>query len=375
MSKKKTAKEIILHEQQLLKEFKENPLPNLLGVTLQEHIGTELEQKTMLTALLYMLRVMALKDRSGILKITGKSSAGKSHLLKTLLQLFPKKWLKEVGDASGKAIRYVEWKKERILVIKEAAGSESSTETLKLMDSGDGGFKFLVTRGSVAEGFYAEEITVPVKFIVTTSAKDIFDNELDNRMFGVSIDESDTQTFLVLLHRCKEFAGHLPNVYYGIAKKFISELQEYDEIRIPFSYEFLNIVNRNIRARRDIDKLLSLCQTSAFINQHNRPVVEKDGKKILFATPEDAYNVFTLAFSSFEETTTGFTKRMEKIYDIIPYGEGLTYRDIMKATKINHKMQIKRELEKLEDLGLIDIDTSSNKHTITRMDDIKRMKK
>ena len=151
-------------------------MPYILGVTLQVHIGTEQEQKTALTALLYMLRIMALKDRSGILKITGKSSAGKSHLLKTLLQLFPKEWIKEIGDATGKAIRYYEWKQERILVIKEAAGSESSTETLKLMDGGDGGFKFLVTRGSVQEGFRTEEVTIPVKFVITTSAKDIFDN-------------------------------------------------------------------------------------------------------------------------------------------------------------------------------------------------------
>lgn len=366
---------IIQEEQDLLEEFNRNPLPNILGVLLEQHVGTEKEQKTALTGLLYMLRVIALKDRSGILKITGKSSAGKSHLLKTILELFPREWIKEIGDASGKALRYVEWKEERILVIKEASGGESSTETLKLMDSGDGGFTFLVTRGSVSDGFYAEEIKVPVKFVVTTSAKDIFDNELDNRMFGVSIDETDEQTFLILLHRCKEFAGHLPEPYYGIAKKFISELQEYDEIRVPYSYEFLNIVNRNIRARRDIDKILSLVQTSAFINQKNRPQMTQDGKRVLFSTPEDAYNIFNLAFGSFEETTTGFTSRMEQIYNVIPEGSSLTYRDIMKASKIGHKMQLIRELNKMEDLGLIDIDTSSNKHLVTRTDDIQRMKK
>lgn len=367
---------IILNERELLEEFNRNPLPNILGVLLQRHTGTEKEQKTALTGLLYMLRVMALKDRSGLLKITGKSSAGKSHLLnKALMELFPREWIKEIGDASGKALRYIEWKKERILVIKEVSGSESSTETLKLMDSGDGGFVFLVTRGSVADGFYTEEIEVPVKFVITTSAKDIFDVELDNRMFGISIDESEEQTFLVLLHRCKEFAYHLPKVYYGIALKFISELREFDEIRVPYSYEFLNIVNRNIRARRDIDKILSLVQTSAFINQKNRPQIIQKEKRILFATPEDAYNIFTLSFGSFEETTTGFTSRMEQIYNAIPIGASLTYREIMKTSKIGHKMQLIRELNKLEDLGLIDIDTSSNKHRVTRMDDIKRMRK
>lgn len=375
MVTKKKSTEIVKEEKHLLDEFKQYPLENILKVIIRDHTGTEREQKTALTGLLYILRIMALKDRSGILKVTGKSSAGKSHLVKTLLTLLPNEWIKEIGDATGKAIRYMQWKQERILYIKEGSGGDSSTETLKLMDSGDGGFKFIVTRGSVSEGFYTEEIDVPVKFIITTSAKDIFDNELDNRMFGISIDESDEQTQLILLHRCRFFAGHLSETYFGIAKKFISELQEFDEIRVPYSYEFLNIINRNIRARRDIDKLLSLCQTSAFINQHNRPKVTTDGKTILFATPEDAYNVFSISLSSFEETTTGFTSRMEQIFNVIPAGTSVNYREIMKATKTPYKQQVKREVEKLEDLGLVEIDTSSSTHSITRLDDIKKMKR
>jgi len=366
---------IIKDGMKMLEEFKQNPLGNILCAVLQDHVGTEREQKSALTGFLYILRILAMKDRSGILKITGKSSAGKTNLANTLLKLFPKEWIKEIGDSSAKAIRYLLWKDERILYIKEGSGSESSIETLKLMDGGDGGFKYLVTRGNVADGFNSEEIIVPVKFIITTSAKNIFDNELDNRMFGISIDEEEIQTLLILMHRCEFFAGHIPPPYFGIAKKFVLELAEFDEIIVPFAYEFLNIVKPSIRARRDIDKLLSLCQTSAFANQHNRPTVEYKGKKFLFATPEDAYNVFTLAFSSFEETTSGFTARMEKIYNAIPGDKSITYRDIMKETEFKHKMQVKREVEKLEDIGLIDIDTSSNKHVVCRVEDINKMKK
>ncbi len=120
---------------------------------------------------------------------------------------------------------------------------------------------------------------------------------------------------------------------------------------------------------------MSLCQTSAFINQNNRPTVTKNNKKILFATPEDAYNVFTLSFSSFEETTSGFTSRMEEIYNLIPQDHDITYRYLQKNSSLRYKQQIKREVEKLEDLGLVDINTESNKHTIARLDDIKKMKK
>ena len=88
-SAKDHPKEIIKKEKKILEEFKQNPLGNILCAVLQEHVGTEREQKSALTGFLYILRILAMKDRSGILKITGKSSAGKTNLAKILLKLFP----------------------------------------------------------------------------------------------------------------------------------------------------------------------------------------------------------------------------------------------------------------------------------------------
>lgn len=371
---KKPIKEILENEKQLLEDLSENPLTNILLTIIKKHTGTEKELKSALTGFLYILRVISKKDGSGLLKVIGSSSAGKTNLVKTLLSCFSDEWIKEVGDLSANAIKYIQWKNEKILYIKEASGTEKSTEQLKLMDSGDGGFIACVTRGSPSEGFWTEEIEIPVKFIITTRAEGIFDPQLENRMFALSIDESEEQTFNVLLHRCKDFAGHIKEEDYGIIKKFISQLKPFDEIRVPYSYEFLNILEqKKIRVRRDIDKILSLCQTSAFINQKNRPISEINGKNILFATPEDAYNVFVLSFPSFQETISGLSDKLQRVYDAIDV-DGDTYRDI--AKKIGtYKMQVKRDVESLDNMGLVNIDTSSNTHKIFRLEPLDQMKK
>ena len=135
---------------------------------IKKHIGTEKELKSALTGFLYILRTISKKGGSGLLKVIGSSSAGKTNLVRTLLSCLPEEWIKEVGDLSENAIKYIQWKDEKILYIKEASGTEKTTEHLKLMDAGDGGFKALVTRGSPSEGFWTEEITIPVKFIITT---------------------------------------------------------------------------------------------------------------------------------------------------------------------------------------------------------------
>lgn len=355
---------------------KKNPLVYISNIIATRHTGSEKEAKTVLTGFLYILRTLAEKDGSGILKIGGSSSAGKTHLTRSILECFPKEWVKTLGSISANALKYIEWKNEKILYIQEAGGmgAEDTTEHLKLMDGGDGGFKAGVTVGSPAEGFHTEEIEIPVKFIITTRAEGMFDPQLENRMFSLSIDESEEQTFRVLLHRCKDFAGHTIEGNFDVIRKFVENLQPFDEINVPFSYEFMNILDKKkLRVRRDIDKILSLCQTSAFVNQDKRPVYCSDKKKTLFATPEDAYNVFVLCFPSFEETITGLSKKLQTVYDAIPTDiNGITYRDLSKKIGWGKRAVIRTVQDQLDNMGVVEINDSSNKHTVRRVGDLER---
>ena len=359
-----------------MKQFGNNPLSNVLKIIATKHTGTEKELKTALTGLLYILRVLARRDRSGILKVVGSSSAGKTNLVNTLLQCFPPSWVKTLGSISANALKYIQWQDEKILYIQEAGGADDTTEHLKLMDSGDGGFKAAVTvRGENGE-FVTKEYEIPVKFIITTRAEGMFDSQLENRMFALSIDESDEQTFLVLIHRCKDFAGHNIESDFENIQNYLTSLSEFDEIRVPYSYEFLNILERKkMRVRRDIDKILSLCQTSAFLNQWNRPIIEKNGKKTLYATPEDAYNVFVLSFPSFEETITGLPKKYQIVYDAIPEVDSTTYRDIAKKIGWNKRSVTRAIQDQLDNLGIVNIDSTSNVHKISRADELDKATK
>lgn len=370
---KSEIKEILLNEQKEIELIKKNPLAYILTAIQTKHIGTDIELKTALTGLLYVLRCIATKERGGILQLNATSSAGKSNMVNTILSCFPDEWIKEVGDLSANSIKYLKWNNEKILYIKEAAGTEKTTEHLKLMDSGDGGFKALVTRGNPSDGFYVEEIEIPVKFIITTRAEGNFDSQLENRMLVLSVDETEYQTFLVLLHRCMDHAEHLKVKDFSLIKKFIKELKVYDKIILPYTYEFLEILDRKqIRVRRDIDKIFYLCETSAFLNQHNRPIVEKNGVSKIYATPEDAYNVFTLCFSSFEETISGLSKKLRMLYNSIPENkeESITYREIAKKIGWNKRTIMRAVEDQLDNKGLVKIDTSSQSHKISRAEPI-----
>lgn len=344
-----------------------NPLLGIFAALEEKHAGSTTERKTMITCLLYTLNALA--TGGGILKITGSSSAGKSDAAETVLKCFPDDWIKAIDDLSPAAIKYIQWKNEIILYIKEA--KDRSTEHLKLMDKGDGGFTAAVTMGSPSEGFRTVEIKIPVKFILTTRAEGSFDQQLENRMFEASVDETEEQTFNVMFIKAIKSAGYGYNTNYKFhaIREFMNELKTFDDIRIPYSFLFAKILKSNsIRARRDFDKAIMLCQTSAFLNQKNRPVKIEKGKEFLYGLPEDCYNLMTLSMESFIETISGLTKKLKSVYDALPSdGGSLTYLDISKKTPVSKKT-VQRYCEELDSNGYIETETNSKPYRIKKVE-------
>lgn len=352
-----------------------NPLYEILKFVESHHIG---EKKTIATAVIDILK--AVGGSGGMLKVVGGSSSGKSDMVNGVLKCFPKSWVIKVGDLSANALKYINWSKHgdaKILYIQEMGGAKEGTkEGLKLMSADDGGYTAMVTRGNPQSGFYIEEINIPVKYVITTSAKVFGDHELETRQMILSIDETSRQTQSVIGRRCDIYAGkHNPMADAGMIQFFMESLREFDEIIVPFSYIFGGLVsNKILRARRDINKINELAQMSAFLNQHQRPQTERDGKRILIATPEDAYNVFNLCADSFEETLTGLPKAIQNIYDHIT-GEPKMYRDIAKEVN-RSKRTVEIAVDKLEDLNYIVVDRqgAGKSNLITRNEDVELIK-
>lgn len=365
--------ELSADEQKILDAIKKNPLQNILKILESKHVGTKGERKTVLTGFVHALNSLA--TGGGILKIAGSSSAGKTNLANTILECFPDEWIKDVGDLSPTAIKHMEWQDEKILYIREASGGEKSTETLKLMDVGDGGFKALVTVGNPSTGFHVEEKIIPVKYIITTRAEGLFDLQLENRLYEISIDETEEQTFNVLFYKSIINAGFHKDISFNPVKEYLRSRTIFDEIRVPFDFVFLKLLKMNkIRSRRDYDKLIMLCKASAFLNQEDRPQKCEGGKKILYALPEDAHNVFLFSIESFEETVTGLPKKLRKVYDVLPNPEaekGITYLDIAKETGMVKKT-VTRYCEELDIQGYIDIDDTGRSHRIRKAQELEK---
>jgi len=356
-------------DEEELERLNKNPLLHILNALESHHVGGETERKSILTGFVYALNCIA--TGGGILKITGNSSAGKTNAAKTILSCFPDEWIKDVGDISPAALKYIIWKEEKILYIREAGDDERTTQHLKFMDIGDGGFKALVTQGSPSTGFETVEIDIPVKFILTTRAEGLFDLQLENRMFEISIDESEQQTFNVTYFKALRDAGYWKPISFDTIRHFIRNLETFDEIRVPFSFVFLKLFDmKKVKTRRDYDKLIMLCKASAFLNQKNRPKKVENGRRILYATPEDAYYVMLLAMESFQETTTGLSKKLKAIYDILDEN-GKTFSQITKELGGPSKKTVQRHCEQLDRLGYADVDTSKKPYLVKKAREIK----
>ena len=339
------------------------------------------------TMSLFLDMLACLTPFGGVALVDGETSVGKTHLTNTVADALPKTWIRKIGSMSPTTLAHMdeqELKNVKILYLQELGGAkEENVESFKLMGADDGGFWAEWVEGSPAIGFATVRKYIPIKYICTTFAKTEIDPELETRLLRISCDESWEQTKKVVDRRAAIWAGDYKEESFNWIKALVTKLESFDEIRIPFSYAVSKILGYEIlRARRDIDKILKLIAMSAFLNQKRRPRIEEDNKKILFAVPEDAYNIFTLSLEWFEETVSGITKRDRAILDVLrdnmivettkhineKTGEEIgyetetlmpmSYNEITKALVEKQKMfkskkQIQRICEKLEGYGHI----------------------
>ena len=128
--------------------------------------------------------------------IQASSSAGKTSLMDAILSLMPGEEVQRFSGMTGRSLFYLDSPQiqHKILAIAEDEGLSEAAYALKLLQSegelrhatvcrDEGGN--LVTRQHHVEG--------PVQIFLTTTAMDI-DEELINRCFVLSVDETDDQT-------------------------------------------------------------------------------------------------------------------------------------------------------------------------------------
>ena len=167
------------------------------------------------------------KPYSFNLILHSSSSAGKDHLVESVLGLFPQNDIEAFGRISKTALTYLHDSKkeplfsydEKILYLEEITEEILNNEIMKVFTAG-------LTKSAITKDQKAEIIEVQGKpVVICTSATTNPTPEILNRFSIVKLDESEEQTRRTFLIEEEEYNPKI--------KEFVSGLKSYD-VNIPF---------------------------------------------------------------------------------------------------------------------------------------------
>lgn len=302
--------------------------------------------------------------------ITGESSAGKSWLLNQVLKYFPNviEFTRITAAAPDRMQQNLQYK---ILKIEELYGWEQAQTSLRVLIS-EGRLRLLTVDPQTKQTTILETTGIPVFLTTTTNAQ--IDDELLNRIFMLSIDESPEQTKKVNLYTAESYSNPDWDEYVKPNEKILkfiellSKPENPKKVVIPFSKDLAGIFpTSTVKARRDFKKLLNLIYVSAFIHQYQRPIFIPEGweenklllnKCFVLALPQDFYVAWEITKKSFSETFLKCQARALKVLEL--FEENVEYTIDMLTAKFKEKYtvdlsrdRIRQIVKSLVNLGYI----------------------
>jgi hypothetical protein len=242
-------------------------------------VGHEREAK-----IIYLALTSRVTDAPINILVKGASSAGKNHLVKQVLSLFPTSAFYDLSSMSDKAIIY--WDepiRHRHLVVYEAAGLNSVFLSYII--------RSLLSEGKVRYWTGKKQIEKegPTGFITTTTAD--WHPENETRMLTLRIDESPGQTQAVMMAQAKGSKTSRGDLVRFIALQRIIAIEKPGVI-IPYGEKLAQAINPvAIRLRRDFPSVLNLIKAHALLHSHHR---ERDDHGMVMATLADYEAVYDL---------------------------------------------------------------------------------
>ncbi len=218
--------------------------------------------------------------------VQSATAAGKTALMKTILNFMPKEDRVQYSAVTGQSLFYMTETnlKHKILAIVEEEGAENAGYALKLLQS-EGELTIASTGRDASGEFVTREYHVegPVMVFLTTTNIEI-DEELLNRCIILVVDEDREQTRAI--HDQQRMNETLEGQLMKTDRQDIIELhQNAQRLLKPIiiANNFaprLTFPDHCTRTRRDHMKYLVLIRTSAFIHQYQRPIktAMKDGR-------------------------------------------------------------------------------------------------
>lgn len=234
-------------------------------------------------------------DRPLAVIIQSTSAAGKSTLMEAVLALFPEEEQVKYSAMTGQSLYYLGETdlKHKVLAIVEEEGAEKASYALKLLQS-EGELTIASTGKDPHTGrMETQEYHVegPVMIFLTTTAIDI-DEELQNRCFTLTVDESREQTERI--HARQRQARTLEGLRLKKRRqKLLTLLRNVQRLLEPVDVvnpwaDRLTFTAERTRTRRDHEKYLTLIDAVALLHQHQRKRRDDgEGGKYITVTIED----------------------------------------------------------------------------------------
>ena len=266
--------------------------------------------------LLFMIAASSLTDKPMGAIITGESSAGKSHLMNRVLSYFDNVFeVTRMTEASPD--RLGTNFKHKILKVEELHGAQKAQSKIRVWIS-EGKLRLLTTvkdeDGNITTDII-ETDGIPVFITTTTSVTP--DEELLNRIFILSVDETPEQTRAIVKYEAQQFMepdfeDPEPD---PVIKAYLQKIQYVNRAVIPYANLLAEAFPCDtVKARRDFKKLLNLIYVSAVLHQYQRPILCKvDYKPYVVALPQDFYIVWRIAGRSLGATLYNLQERMLKV--------------------------------------------------------------
>lgn len=328
--------------------------------------------------LLVVIQSSALADNPLGAAILGPSSVGKSHLMNMVSKGFEGLGIVEdytrltaaspdrlEGDYTGK-----------ILKIQELKGLEQAQSTVRVWIS-EGKLNLLTTirddKGNIKT---AKLTTQGIPVFLTTSTAAQPDEELLNRIFIISVDESEEQTRRVLEFEAKKFgeiqseldpdANVDSKLYQALGKLSILG---YHRIWIPYNVELAkSFPVKDVRVRRDFNKFQYLIAVIAWMHQKQRPLAHIGENKLLryvVALPCDFHLAWKISEDAMKDTLLGIQKRASKILELFKDAQELNSAQVANETGYSQSTA-RQMLNLLVDRGYLIVDDSQKTHIFSK---------
>jgi uncharacterized protein DUF3854 len=281
----------------------------------QGFIGEEDNQK--LLYLSFTSRFFSKHAISTIVK--GQSASGKSHLVGTILNLFPSTDVINLSFITAKALVHrKDDLNHKILYIAEHTGGEGADYSIRTALS-EGEISIMMPEKDEVSGKWETvEKRIPAigLVFVETTTKSKVHHENQTRLFDLYTDESEGQTENILFMQAKQIELQQPEIIEeGKVWRAAQTILKNHRVYIPFAEEIVKAFPKSkTRARRDFPRLLSLIRSYTLLYQYQRKV-DQEGR--LIAEVKDFEAILPIAEPVLSQSMKELSPKQEKAIVIL----------------------------------------------------------